>query len=100
MTSTLSTTFDKEICHQMRRLSYAVSLLTLALIVAGCRGAEAPKAKRPTLRFTAIPDQNTTELQEKFRPLADYLSRRLGVPVEYVPVRDYQAAVESFKNGD
>lgn len=52
------------------------------------------------LRFTAIPDQNTTELQEKFRPFADYLSQRLGVPVEYVPVRDYQAAVESFKNGD
>jgi phosphonate transport system substrate-binding protein len=53
-----------------------------------------------TLRFSAIPDQNTTELQEKFQPLVDYLSQQLGVPVEYVPSRDYQATVEMFKNGD
>jgi phosphonate transport system substrate-binding protein len=52
------------------------------------------------LAFTAVPDQNTTELQEKFQPLAAFLSRRLGVPVEYVPVRDYQASVELFKNAD
>jgi len=52
------------------------------------------------LRFSAIPDQNSTELQEKFQPLASYLSNRLGVPVEYVPSRDYQASVEMFKNED
>ena len=84
----------------MRRLSWTVSLLALGLIIFGCHRVEPTKAKQPTLRFTAIPDQNTTELQEKFRPLSNYLSQRLGVPVEYVPVRDYQAAVESFKNGD
>jgi phosphonate transport system substrate-binding protein len=54
----------------------------------------------PRLVFTAIPDQNTTELQEKFQPLADHLGERLGVTVEYLPVRDYQASVELFKNGD
>lgn len=53
-----------------------------------------------TLRFTAIPDQNTTELAEKFQPLASYLSSNLGVKVEYVPARDYQATVEMFRNGD
>jgi phosphonate transport system substrate-binding protein len=52
------------------------------------------------LRFTAIPDQNTTELAEKFAPFAAHLSQELGVAVEYVPAHDYQAAVEMFKNGD
>ena len=62
----------------------------------GCGGGPADE----TLRFTAIPDQNTTELQEKLQPLADHLSQQLGVPVEYLPVRDYQASVELFRNGD
>jgi phosphonate transport system substrate-binding protein len=54
----------------------------------------------PILRFSAIPDQNTTELQEKFQPLGQYLSSALGITIEYVPARDYQAAVEMFVNGD
>jgi phosphonate transport system substrate-binding protein len=52
------------------------------------------------LRFSAIPDQDKTELQEKFAALADYLSRELGVQVEYVPSSDYKASVEMFKNSD
>jgi phosphonate transport system substrate-binding protein len=62
----------------------------------GC-GGEQPK---PALRFSAIPDQNTTELAERFQPLAAYLSQSLGVEVTYVPSRDYQATVEMFRNGD
>src|SRR5687767_12827728 len=77
----------------------------LALSVIGCGEKEsaattAAEKPQPVLRYTAIPDQNTTELQAKFAPLTAHLSKQLGVPVEYVPVRDYQAAVESFKNGD
>lgn len=77
----------------------------VSVILAACGGKEtatAPAAEKQQalLRYTAIPDQNTTELQAKFAPLTAYLSKQLGVPVEYVPVRDYQAAVESFKNGD
>jgi phosphonate transport system substrate-binding protein len=82
-------------------------LLTLmgvsVLALAGCsRGQEAasPAAAPEPLRFTAIPDQNTTELQEKFAPLAAYLTQRLGVPVVYVPARDYQASVEMLVTGD
>jgi phosphonate transport system substrate-binding protein len=68
----------------------------MALAGAAC----APKPPAEPLRFSAIPDQNTTELQEKFKPLAAYLTQQLGVTVEYVPTRDYQATVETFKNGD
>lgn len=91
----------------MEARSFATLLLGAALALGACGGpAEEPTEEAaapeetPTLRFTAIPDQNTTELQEKFQPFAEYLSAELGVPVEYVPARDYQASVEMFKNGD
>ena len=76
-------------------------LLSGALVAAACGGgATEPATDQRPLRFTAIPDQNTTELAEKFAPLADYLAGELGVEVEYVPARDYQASVELFRNGD
>lgn len=63
--------------------------------------ASAPgPAKGGTLRFSAIPDQNSTELKEKFDAVATHLSQKLGVPVQYVPATDYKAPVEMFKNGD
>jgi phosphonate transport system substrate-binding protein len=80
-----------------------VAKISLRFLVVGCLGLVAcqPDAPSPAvLTFTAIPDQNTTELQEKLQPLADHLGRQLGVPVEYLPVRDYQASVELFRNGD
>lgn len=87
-------------CHRRAGLGLAV----LLVIAAGCADGGAAhgggSAAAPTLRFTAIPDQNTTELAEKFAPLARHLGEVLGVGVEYVPSHDYQASVETFKNGD
>ena len=51
-------------------------------------------------RFTAIPDQNTARLQERFDAIAVYLSGRLGVQAEYVPVKSYAASVQAFKNDE
>jgi phosphonate transport system substrate-binding protein len=58
-----------------------------------------PKSAKKVLRFSAIPNQNSTELQAKFDPMAKYLSKELGVEVEFVPAADYKASVEMFKNG-
>lgn len=71
-------------------------LLLLSLVLVACGGKEGGK----TLKFTAIPDQNTTRLTQKYQPVADYLEKKLGFDVEYVPAADYQASVEMFKNGD
>lgn len=81
------------------RAPHRRALLILALVFQGaCTTGD--DAGPNTLRFTAIPDDNTTELQEKFAPVAAYLSTALGVPVVYVPSSDYGASVEMFKNGD
>jgi phosphonate transport system substrate-binding protein len=57
-------------------------------------------APAATLRFTAIPDENTARLTERFDKVAAYLSKQLGVDVEYVPVKSYPASVSAFKNNE
>ena len=76
---------------------YMMMLVSMTLFLMSCGQSDQTGA---VLKFTAIPDQNTTELSEKFAPLSEYLAKTLNVTVVYVPVRDYQASVELFKNGD
>lgn len=71
------------------------------LLLAGLSCGDSPRAgASKVLSFTAIPDDNTTELREKFEPVAAYLSQALGVEARYVPTASYAASVEAFKNGD
>jgi len=48
--------------------------------------------------FTAIPDQDSTQLEARFSKVSAYLSEKLGVKVLYVPVKSYTAAVSAFTN--
>ena len=50
------------------------------------------------LRVSAIPDEAPTELQRKFKPLGEYLEKKLGMKVEFTPVTDYAASVEGLIN--
>ena len=68
-------------CHQCVTLLLVASLLTV-------------------FTFTAIPDQDTTRLQERFGKIADYLSEELGITVKYIPVKSYSASVQAFKNNE
>ncbi|MDX1802450.1 MAG: putative selenate ABC transporter substrate-binding protein [Alcanivorax sp.] len=56
--------------------------------------------KTETFTFTAIPDQDETQLVKRFSQVADYLHQQLGVPVKYVPVKSYAAAVTAFRNNE
>jgi phosphonate transport system substrate-binding protein len=49
-------------------------------------------------RITAIPDESPTELARKAAPLVKYLQGKLGMKVEFTPVTDYAAAVETLAN--
>tara|TARA_B100000941_G_scaffold290847_1_gene275228 strand:+ start:8567 stop:9421 length:855 start_codon:yes stop_codon:yes gene_type:complete len=48
--------------------------------------------------FTAIPDQDTARLEQRFNKIAKYLTNELGTEVIYLPVKSYSASVEAFKN--
>lgn len=63
-------------------------------------GAGAGGSAVEVLRFSAIPDENTTEQAAKFQKFADYLSEKLGIKTEFVPAADYDASVSKFVNGE
>ncbi|EAQ75046.1 Putative phosphonate binding protein for ABC transporter [Synechococcus sp. WH 5701] len=58
------------------------------------------QAQQKVLRISAIPDQNPEKLNRLYGLVANELSRQLKVPVKYVPVTDYTAAVSAFRTGD
>jgi phosphonate transport system substrate-binding protein len=70
------------------------SLLTVAVFAVGAISAHAQQV----LRVTTIPEEAATEQVRKFTPIAAYLEKRLGMKVEFTPVSDYPAAVESLVN--
>ena len=80
--------------------------MALSRVVAGlARGvvmslalAGAAAQAQAVLRVTAIPDESPTELTRKFAPLGAYLESKLGMKVEWTPVTDYAAAVETVVN--
>ncbi len=49
-----------------------------------------------TLRMSAIPDENPTELMRIYAPFAEYLQGAIGIPVQFTPVVDYAATVEGM----
>jgi phosphonate transport system substrate-binding protein len=69
------------------------ALMTCALISFG-----ALSHAQQVLRVTTIPEEAATEQVRKFTPIATYLEKKLGMKVEFTPVSDYPAAVESLVN--
>ncbi|MBB5213231.1 putative selenate ABC transporter substrate-binding protein [Microbulbifer hydrolyticus] len=71
-----------------------VIFLSSVVAVANDATAEDPSPK--VLRVSAIPDEAPTELLRKFKPLGSYLEQQLGLKVQFIPVTDYAAVVESL----
>ena len=66
------------------------------LLLAACDSREPAQ----TFTFTAIPDQDESRLEQRFGKVAEHLEEALGVPVKYVPVKSYPAAVTAFRNDE
>lgn len=95
------------------------SVLTFALLglvaVGGCKskkeggpqpesGSQVGEGVKPApppevIRVTGIPDENPTELARKYQPMTEFLSKKLGAKVEYIPLIDYGAAVQALTAG-
>ena len=69
----------------------ALCALTLSLFVS-------INASATIFTFTAIPDEDESQLRTRFEKVALYIEQELGVKVEYVPVKSYAAAVTAFRN--
>lgn len=65
-----------------------------------CQGQSNDKAPTPTKVVLAlVPSSNSNQLVDNAKPLADYLTKKLDVPVEAKVTPDYQAAVEALGAG-
>ncbi|NGZ83910.1 putative selenate ABC transporter substrate-binding protein [Duganella aceris] len=72
------------------------TMLTAGMLLAAS-WSQAQSADR-VFRVSAIPDEAPTELQRKFKPLGEYLEKKIGMKVEFTPVTDYAASVEALIN--
>ena len=79
----------------VRFLLVFVVAIFVALLTMACAQDEAPK-----LRVGGIPDQDAQRLARRYEIFADYLSKELVVPVEYVPSVSYSAVVTAFSQND
>ena len=76
------------------RLKFLAALCA-ALLLSACN-----EPQTETFTFTAIPDQDESQLEKRFGGGALYLEEQLGVPVKYIPVKSYAAAVTAFRNNE
>ena len=93
----------------MKPRPFVAGLAICTLLLApSCKKDDSKQAGNPSgdsgvtkiLRFSAIPDENTTEQSAKFRKFAEYLSSELKVKAEFMPATDYGASVDKFVNGE
>ncbi len=75
-----------------------VSRLGAAALALAMLAGSASAQDKPAFVFTAIPDQDESRLVERFTKVAEFLQAKLGVPVKYIPVKSYPAAVTAFTN--
>jgi phosphonate transport system substrate-binding protein len=79
---------------QFPHLPSLLRSLVAGLLLLAMTSAQAQQV----LRVTAIPDESPTELARKAAPLVKYLEAKLGMKVEFTPVTDYAASVETLIN--
>lgn len=82
----------------LRSVIEAALLAVMTVAMTFCLASIAVAQTKPTLVFTAIPDEDETKLVQRFTAFATYLEGKLGVPVKYLPVKSYAASVTAFKN--
>lgn len=73
-----------------------IKFVTAFVLAVAMLSSTANSFAQQVLRVSAIPDEAPTELQRKFKPLGEYLEKKLGMKVEFTPVTDYAAAVEAL----
>ena len=86
---------------QLLRNFIALTLLFITSISSATPSASSavadPVSAKPFV-FSAIPDQDEANLQERFDKVAAYLQDQLDTEVRYIPVKSYAAAVTAFRN--
>ncbi|MBI5675420.1 MAG: phosphate/phosphite/phosphonate ABC transporter substrate-binding protein [Nitrospirae bacterium] len=80
----------------------AITMCALLIVLSGCKGKETtPSAGSPakqTLVIGLIPEQNIFKQIEKYTPLADYLSEKLGLKIQLKILARYGNIINNFQS--
>ena len=79
-------------------ISFPYSTAFKSLAACAVLALAAAAHAQQVFRVTTIPEEAATEQMRKFGPIVKYLEAKLGMKVEFTPVSDYPAAVETLVN--
>ena len=82
-----------------RRLMLGFAAGAVAALASSQSFAQDWKSKYPELIFAVIPAENASGVVERYKPLTDYLTKQLGVPVKLKVVADYAGVIEGQRSG-
>jgi ABC-type phosphate/phosphonate transport system substrate-binding protein len=76
----------------LARIKYlAISLATVVALL-----FYASTFSEPVLRVSLVPDDTPSVLRRKFKPLSDYLEKKIGMKVEFRPALDADALIDDL----
>jgi phosphonate transport system substrate-binding protein len=86
----------------MKKIIAIMLVIVLLISLSGCVQGNKQQESKENLVFKigAIPDQNAADLNRNFGAMAEYLSSKIGIKVEFVPSVDYAALVTAFERGE
>lgn len=70
--------------------------LLISLAIAAALLVYVAISAEPVLRFSMVPDGSPTVMQRKFKPLADYLSKQIGMKIEFRPMLNEDALINAL----
>ena len=84
--------------HRAVTVTGLIAGFAIAATLSSC-SSSTPPATDDVLKIGAIPDQNPEKLNRLYGSLSAELNAALEVPVKYIPVSNYAAAVSAFRTG-
>ena len=69
------------------------------LALAGCGGKSEPENEVQELNVQFVPTNNDGSMEAKAKPFAEYLTEKLGRPVNVTLATDYSTIVEAMASG-
>jgi len=90
----------------MKKTSILVLFLCVSVILAGCQTQEGKATGNvvkstgeiKVLKMGLIPADDAAEMLRAYEPVKEYLSEKLGIPVEIQVTSDYTAAIEAMRS--